>query len=90
MTLVLTGEGESKSCSAFRAAGWDMQALVIQFFKGKWKSGEQQAASRFENMTKDLDDDHHCAHPPCRGLRKTGSCYRRHVWYKHRGSLDRS
>jgi cob(I)alamin adenosyltransferase len=54
ITLVLTGEGKGKSSSAigtaFRAAGWNMQVLVIQFIKGKWKTGEQQAASRFENI----------------------------------------
>lgn len=54
ITLVLTGEGKGKSSSAFgtvfRAAGWGMQVLVIQFIKGKWKTGEQQAASRFENI----------------------------------------
>ncbi|MEW8009833.1 MAG: cob(I)yrinic acid a,c-diamide adenosyltransferase, partial [Candidatus Thiodiazotropha sp.] len=40
VTLVLTGEGKGKSSSAFgtafRAAGWNMQVLVIQFIKGKW------------------------------------------------------
>ncbi|MES9939984.1 MAG: cob(I)yrinic acid a,c-diamide adenosyltransferase [Candidatus Thiodiazotropha sp. 6PLUC2] len=54
LTLVLTGEGKGKSSSAFgmvfRAAGWDMKVLVIQFIKGKWKTGEQKAASRFENI----------------------------------------
>ncbi|MES9974348.1 MAG: cob(I)yrinic acid a,c-diamide adenosyltransferase, partial [Candidatus Thiodiazotropha sp.] len=54
ITLVLTGEGKGKSSSAFgtvfRAAGWDMQVLVIQFIKGKWKTGEQKAAGRFENI----------------------------------------
>ncbi|MET0045057.1 MAG: cob(I)yrinic acid a,c-diamide adenosyltransferase [Candidatus Thiodiazotropha sp. 6PLUC3] len=54
VTLVLTGEGKGKSSSAFgmvfRAAGWDMKVLVIQFIKGKWKTGEQKAASRFENI----------------------------------------
>ncbi|MEW8506143.1 MAG: cob(I)yrinic acid a,c-diamide adenosyltransferase [Candidatus Thiodiazotropha sp.] len=54
ITLVLTGNGKGKSScafgTAFRAAGWGMQVLVIQFIKGKWKTGEQQAASRFENI----------------------------------------
>ena len=54
LTLILTGEGKGKSSSAFgtafRAAGWGMQVLVIQFIKGKWKTGEQQAASRFEQI----------------------------------------
>ncbi|MEL0583492.1 MAG: cob(I)yrinic acid a,c-diamide adenosyltransferase [Candidatus Thiodiazotropha sp. (ex. Lucinoma kazani)] len=54
ITLVLTGEGKGKSSSAFgtafRAAGWKMQVLVIQFIKGKWKTGEQQAASQFDTI----------------------------------------
>jgi len=54
LVLVLTGEGKGKSSSAFgmafRAAGWDMKVLVIQFIKGQWQTGEQKAAQRFENI----------------------------------------
>ena len=54
ITLVHTGEGKGKSSSAFgvvfRAAGWDLRVCVIQFIKGQWKTGEQQAAGRFENI----------------------------------------
>ncbi|MDX8401052.1 MAG: cob(I)yrinic acid a,c-diamide adenosyltransferase [Mariprofundaceae bacterium] len=54
VTLVLTGEGKGKSSSAFgmafRAAGWGMKVCVIQFIKGKWKTGEQKAAARFPNI----------------------------------------
>lgn len=54
ITLVHTGEGKGKSSSAFgvvfRAAGWGMRVCVIQFIKGRWKTGEQQAAQRFENI----------------------------------------
>jgi cob(I)alamin adenosyltransferase len=54
ITLVHTGEGKGKSSSGFgvvfRAAGWGMNVLVIQFIKGQWKTGEQQAASRFDNI----------------------------------------
>ncbi|MEW8624501.1 MAG: cob(I)yrinic acid a,c-diamide adenosyltransferase [Candidatus Thiodiazotropha sp.] len=54
LTLIHTGDGKGKSSSAFgmvfRAAGWGMKVLVIQFIKGKWKTGEQQAASRFDNI----------------------------------------
>ncbi len=52
--LVHTGEGKGKSSSAFgvvfRAAGWGMKVCVIQYIKGKWKTGEQEAASRFDNI----------------------------------------
>lgn len=54
LVLVHTGEGKGKSSSAFgvafRAAGWGLQVLVVQFIKGKWKTGEQQAAARFDNI----------------------------------------
>ncbi len=54
VVLVHTGEGKGKSSSAFgmvfRAAGWDMQVLVIQFIKGQWQTGEQKAAARFDNI----------------------------------------
>lgn len=52
--LVHTGTGKGKSSSAFgvvfRAAGWGMRVCVIQYIKGKWKTGEQQAAKRFDNI----------------------------------------
>ena len=54
IVLVHTGEGKGKSSSAFgvvfRAAGWGMNVCVIQYIKGKWKTGEQKAAERFENI----------------------------------------
>ncbi len=54
ITLVHSGEGKGKSSSAFgvvfRAAGWDMQVCVIQYIKGKWKTGEQRAAAKFANI----------------------------------------
>lgn len=54
VVLVHTGEGKGKSSSAlgmvFRAAGWGMKVCVIQFIKGKWKTGEQEAAKRFDNI----------------------------------------
>jgi cob(I)alamin adenosyltransferase len=52
--LVHTGEGKGKSSSAFgmvfRAAGWGMKVCVIQFIKGQWQTGEQRAATRFEEI----------------------------------------
>ena len=54
VVLVHTGDGKGKSSSAFgvafRAAGWGMQVLVVQFIKGQWKTGEQQASKRFDNI----------------------------------------
>ena len=54
VVLVHTGEGKGKSSSAFgmvfRAAGWGMKVCVIQFIKGKWKTGEQKAAEKFDNI----------------------------------------
>lgn len=54
VVLVHTGEGKGKSSSAFgvafRAAGWGMNVCIIQFIKGKWKTGEQKAAAKFDNM----------------------------------------
>ncbi len=54
ITLVHTGDGKGKSSSAFgmvfRAAGSGMRICVIQFIKGGWKTGEQRAASRFDNI----------------------------------------
>jgi len=52
--LVHTGDGKGKSSSAFgvafRAAGWGMQVCVIQYIKGRWQTGEQRAAARFDNL----------------------------------------
>ncbi len=54
ITLVHTGDGKGKSSSAFgmvfRAAGWGYKVCVIQLIKGKWKTGESQAAAHFENI----------------------------------------
>jgi len=54
VTLVHTGNGKGKSSSAFgmvfRAAAWGMEVCVIQFIKGKWKTGEQKAAEKFDNI----------------------------------------
>lgn len=54
VVLVHTGEGKGKSSSAFgmvfRAAGWGMKVCVIQFIKGQWQTGEQKAATQFDNI----------------------------------------
>ena len=54
IVLVHIGKGKGKSSSAFgmvfRAAGWGMKVCVIQFIKGQWKTGEQKAAEKFDNI----------------------------------------
>ena len=54
LIVVNTGDGKGKSSSAFgmvfRAAAWGMHVCVIQFIKGKWKTGEQKAAERFDTI----------------------------------------
>jgi len=50
LILVNTGNGKGKSTAAFgvamRAVGQGMTVSIIQFIKGKWKTGEMQAAER--------------------------------------------
>ena len=74
LVLVYTGDGKGKSSSAFgviaRALGWGQKVGVVQFIKGKWKTGERQFFSKFEDQlhwhtmgegftwdTQDLDRD---------------------------------
>ncbi|MEM1263817.1 MAG: cob(I)yrinic acid a,c-diamide adenosyltransferase [Pseudomonadota bacterium] len=46
LVLVHTGNGKGKSSSAFgvivRALGWGQSVAVVQFIKGKWRTGERQ------------------------------------------------
>lgn len=48
LIMVNTGGGKGKSTAAFgtalRAAGHGWNVAVVQFIKGKWKTGEQKAA----------------------------------------------
>jgi cob(I)alamin adenosyltransferase len=50
LILVNTGNGKGKSTAAFgvamRATGQGLTVSIIQFIKGKWKTGELQAAER--------------------------------------------
>ena len=54
LILVHTGNGKGKSTSAFgvvaRALGWGNQVAVVQFIKGKWKTGEKQFFQRFPDL----------------------------------------
>ena len=46
LVLINTGKGKGKSSSAFgvviRALGWGQKVAVVQFIKGKWKTGERR------------------------------------------------
>jgi cob(I)alamin adenosyltransferase len=52
--IVNTGDGKGKSTAAFgtaiRAAGHGQRVAVVQFTKGKWKTGEQAAFARFPEI----------------------------------------
>lgn len=51
LILVNTGDGKGKSTAAFgtalRAVGSGMKVAIVQFIKGKWKTGEDQAAQKY-------------------------------------------
>jgi cob(I)alamin adenosyltransferase len=50
LILVNTGEGKGKTTAAmgmaYRAAGNKMKVFVLQFIKGKWKTGEKKIADQ--------------------------------------------
>jgi cob(I)alamin adenosyltransferase len=54
LLIVFTGNGKGKTTAALglamRACGHRMRVCMIQFVKGKWKSGETEAARRFEDL----------------------------------------
>ena len=94
LVLVYTGEGKGKSSSAFgvivRALGWGQTVGVVQFIKGKWKTGERQFFSKFEGQiewrtmgegftwdTQDLDRDTAAAQAAfarARAMLESGDC----------------
>jgi cob(I)alamin adenosyltransferase len=55
LLLVYTGHGKGKTTAAFglvfRALGRGMRAGVVQFIKGKWKTGERLFAETLPNLT---------------------------------------
>jgi cob(I)alamin adenosyltransferase len=54
LLLVYTGHGKGKTTAAlgvvFRALGRGMRAAVVQFIKGKWKTGERAFAQGIPNL----------------------------------------
>ncbi len=55
LIIVLTGDGKGKSSSGFgmalRCLGHEMKVGVIQFIKGKWKTGEQKFCQQHPGVT---------------------------------------
>lgn len=53
--LVYTGQGKGKTTAAlglvFRALGRDLRVAVVQFIKGKWKTGERVFADTIPRLT---------------------------------------
>lgn len=56
LLIVHTGDGKGKSTAGFgmvmRCLGWGMRPGIVQFIKGKWKTGERQF------LSKQLGDDY--------------------------------
>ncbi|WP_417318523.1 cob(I)yrinic acid a,c-diamide adenosyltransferase [Emcibacter sp.] len=54
LLMVNTGSGKGKTTAAFgtvlRALGWNKKVGVVQFIKGKWKTGERLFFKRFEDL----------------------------------------
>ena len=54
LLVVYTGDGKGKTTAAlgmvFRALGRGLKVSVIQFIKGRWKTGEQLMAARLEGL----------------------------------------
>ncbi len=55
LLMVYTGQGKGKTTAAlglcFRALGRGMKVAMIQFIKGKWKTGERLFAERLPELT---------------------------------------
>jgi cob(I)alamin adenosyltransferase len=56
LLMVHTGDGKGKSTAAFgmiaRALGWGFEIGVVQFIKGKWKTGEKEFFRRFPDQVR--------------------------------------
>ncbi len=55
LVVVYTGDGKGKTTAAlgavFRALGRSLRVAVVQFIKGKWKTGERVFAERLDGLT---------------------------------------
>ena len=55
LLLINTGNGKGKTTAAigtaFRALGHGMRVGMIQFIKGKWKTGERKLGEQTPNLT---------------------------------------
>ncbi len=55
LLVVYTGQGKGKTTAAlgivFRALGRGLRVAVVQFIKGKWKTGERLFAERLPELT---------------------------------------
>lgn len=54
LLVIRTGDGKGKTTAAvgtaFRALGHGMRVAVIQFIKGKWRTGERKLGEHTENL----------------------------------------
>ncbi|MEM6710217.1 MAG: cob(I)yrinic acid a,c-diamide adenosyltransferase [Pseudomonadota bacterium] len=59
LVLIHTGNGKGKSSSAFgviiRALGWGHRVGVVQFIKGKWKTGEREFFKHLDDAVGTVD-----------------------------------
>jgi len=55
LILINTGDGKGKTTAAlgtiFRALGRNMECAIVQYIKGKWKTGERIYADQLEHLT---------------------------------------
>ena len=61
VVIVNTGDGKGKSSAAFgtafRAVGYGYKVGIIQFIKGAWKTGEQEAFKKFPEIEHIISGD---------------------------------
>ena len=54
LLIVHTGDGKGKSTAAFgmvaRALGWGQKIGIVQFIKGKWRTGERNFFTKFPEL----------------------------------------